>query len=104
MRAGGIAIVWSAFAAVLAVAGDVPKPTVGSQITDLRFKDIRYITRSLDDLGERRANVLVFTNTSCPIAQKYWPKLKRLEENYRSRGAVFAAVNSSEGDTVAEVA
>lgn len=104
MRAGGIVIVWSVFAAATALAADGSRPTIGSQVGDLRFKDIRYLTRSLHELGEGRATVLIFTNTSCPIAQKYWPKLKRLDEAYRDRGVVFAAVNSSEGDAVADIA
>ena len=68
-------------AAATLLAEDAP-PSIGSEIPDLKFKDIRYLTRSLKDFGEKKAIVLVFTNTTCPLAQKYWPKLKRL------RGAI----------------
>jgi len=80
------------------------RPAIGAEIADLRFKDIRYLPRSLKDFGNNRATVLVFTNASCPIAQKYWPKLRRLDEEYRDRGVQFAAVNVGVDDEIQDVA
>ena len=74
------------------LAEDLP-PSIGSEVPNLKFKDIRYLTRSLKDFGEKKAIVLVFTNTTCPLAQKYWPKLKRLDEQYRKEGVQFVSVN-----------
>ena len=48
--------------------------------------------------------VAVFTNTTCPIVQKYWPKLKRLNEQFESLGVQFVSMNSSDGDEIAEIA
>lgn len=81
-----------------------PRPAIGSQIDDLRFKDIRFVSRSLRDFGERKAYVFVMTNTTCPLAQKYWPKLKRLDEQFRDQGVQFVAVNVSPEDSIAEMA
>ena len=75
-------------------------PPIGSEIPDLKFKDIRYLPRSLKDFGEKKAFVLVFTNTTCPLAQKYWPKLKRLEEQYREEGVQFVSVNVGGDDEI----
>jgi thiol-disulfide isomerase/thioredoxin len=80
------------------------RPPIGSQVADLRFKDIRYLPRSLQDLGDNKATVLVFTNTTCPLVQKYWPKLRRLDENYRGQGVQFLAVNVGPDDEIAEMA
>lgn len=77
---------------------------LGSRLNDLRFKDIRYIPRSLRDLGEQRAYVFVFTNTSCPIVKRSWPKLKRLDAAYREQGVQFLAVNVGPEDEIAEIA
>ncbi len=52
----------------------------------LAFKDIRYLPRSLADLAGKKAYVIVCTSTTCPLVQKYLPKLKRLDEKYRGRG------------------
>lgn len=80
------------------------RPKIGSEIANLRFKDIRYLQRSLSDFGEPKATVLVFSNTTCPLVQKYWPKLQRLEEKYRDQGVQFASVNISVDDEVSEIA
>lgn len=80
------------------------RPAIGTEVPNLRFKDIRYLQRTLTDLGEPKLIVLVFTNTTCPLVQKYWPKLKRLDETYRSRGVQFVSVNVSDGDEISEIA
>src|SRR5687768_16535499 len=80
------------------------KPKIGSEIPNLRFKDIRYLQRSLSDFGEPKAVVLVFSNTTCPVVQKYWPKLQRLHAKYREQGVQFVSVNISGDDEIAEIA
>src|SRR5262245_51235310 len=87
----------------LAVA-DPPDVPIGTKIGDLRFKDIRYVTRSLADFGDKKAFVLVFVDSDCPLAQKYLPVLDRLERKYRDKGVQFVAVNSGPHDTVVATA
>lgn len=87
-----------------AASSDAAAPAIGETIADLRFKDIRYVPRSLADLGEARAYVFVFTNASCPIVQKSWPRLKRLEEEFRDKGVQFVSVNVGLDDEIPEVA
>src|SRR4029077_18381634 len=77
---------------------------IGSTIPNLRVKKIRFVARTFDDLGEQKAYVLVFTNTTCPVAQKYWPKLKRLEDELRPRGVQFVAVNAAADDSISQIA
>lgn len=93
-------------AAILLAASPVSAegPRIGDQISDLRFKDIRYLPRSLRDLGEHPAYVFVFTNTTCPIVQRSWPKLKRLDAEYRPRGVQIVSVNVGSEDGIPEVA
>jgi thiol-disulfide isomerase/thioredoxin len=100
-----------AFLAVLMVllicrctAAEEGLPPIGSEIPNLTFKDIRYLNRSLKDLGEKKAIVLVFTNTTCPLAQKYWPKLKRLDAEYREKGVQFVSINVGGDDEIQEIA
>src|SRR5438876_471962 len=80
------------------------KPTVASKVADLQFKDIHYLTRSLSDLGSPKAIVLIFTNTSCPLVQRYLPELTRLDKDYRPRGVQFVAVDSAPEDSIREIA
>src|SRR5690606_6711950 len=85
-------------------AKDADRPKIGDELPNLRFKDIRYLQRSLSELGENKLTVLVFTNTTCPLVQKYWPKLKRLDEKYRGQGVQFVSINVSDGDEISEIA
>jgi peroxiredoxin len=81
-----------------------PALTIGEKSPLLRFKDIRYVMRSLDDFGEKSAIVFVFANTTCPVVQRYWPKLNRLDAEFRDRRVQFVAVNVANDDSVAEMA
>ena len=108
MRPWPLILAWCV-AAVLncpdqASAVDAGRPAIGTTVKELRFKDIRYLPRTLHEFGEQRAFVIVLTNTSCPLVQKYWPKLKRLDEEFRSQQVQFLAVNASAGDEIGDVA
>jgi hypothetical protein len=98
-------IVGLLLASVVLLQAAEPKPSaIGDAIPELYFKDIRYLPRTLKDLGERQAYVLVFTNTTCPVAQRYWPKLKQLDSEYRPKGAQFVAVNVGSDDSISQMA
>src|SRR5262249_45275714 len=87
----------------IASAGE-PDVKIGTTIDDLRFKDIRYLSRSIRDFGDKKAFVFVFVETGCPIAEKYLPVLHKLERTYRDQGVQFVAVNSGPNDTVVATA
>jgi thiol-disulfide isomerase/thioredoxin len=84
-----------------AAAGRADEPAkVGDRAGKLRFTDIRSLPRTLDDFAAKKAFVLAFTNTSCPIVQRYLPVLQSLEKEYRGKGVQFIAVNSASEDTL----
>jgi thiol-disulfide isomerase/thioredoxin len=80
------------------------RPKIGATVGKLKFTDTRSLPRSLDDFGKKKAVVLVFTNTSCPVAQRYLPTLNSLEKEYRGRDVQFLNLNAAEEDTVIAVA
>jgi thiol-disulfide isomerase/thioredoxin len=80
------------------------EPAIGDVVPDLEFKDIRYLTRSLAELGAQKAYVVVFVNTSCPLARRYLPELVRSEKRYRDRGVRFLALNASADDSITDIA
>lgn len=94
------------FSAVAVVADEPARRAVqvGDTVSKLAFKDIRYLPRSLDDFKGKKAFVLVFTNTTCPLVQRYWPALNRLEREYRDRGVQFLSVNVGPDDSILAVA
>jgi thiol-disulfide isomerase/thioredoxin len=85
------------------LAADRPL-AIGARAGNLTFKDMRYLPRSLADFPKARAIVLVFTNTTCPVVQRYLPVLRVLEKEYRSKGVQFVAINEGENDSILAVA
>ncbi len=77
---------------------------IGSTLGKLKFTDIHYLPRTLDDFGPRKAFVLVFTNTSCPLARRYLPVLQKLAQEHRTREVQFLAVNAAEEDSIVALA
>src|SRR5580692_9276380 len=77
---------------------------IGDRIGRLKFTDIRSLPRTLDDFGKKKALVLVFINTSCPVAQRYLPTLQALERDYRANEVQFVALNAAEEDTIIAMA
>jgi thiol-disulfide isomerase/thioredoxin len=93
-------------AVLLGAAGQVAAADlkIGAEIANLTFKDIRYLTRSLDDFPKTKAFVLVFTSTTCPLVQRYLPTLQKLENELRNKGVQFLAVNASPEDSIVVMA
>jgi hypothetical protein len=85
-------------------------PLIGDKVGPMTFTDIRFLPRSLSDLSSKqdrvpeRAFVMVFTNTTCPLVQRYLPRLKALDEEFRDQGVQFVAVNVGPEDSVFDMA
>lgn len=73
---------------------------VGDRVGKLGFTDIRSLPRTLGDFGAKKAFVLVFTNASCPLVERYLPTLNALEKEYRAKEVQFVAVNAAEEDSI----
>src|SRR5437660_3028160 len=77
---------------------------IGDQIANLNFKDIHYLPRSLDDFQKKKAIVLVFTTTTCPLAQRYLPTLRQLDRDYRGKAVQCVAINVGAADSILAIA
>ena len=80
------------------------KVEIGATVDKFEFHDIRYVTRTLKDLGDAKAYVLVFSSTTCPVAQRYIPKVNELSRAYADKGVKFALVNASSDDSIQQMA
>ena len=78
------------------------KVPIGAQAGKFTFKDIRYLPRTLDDFGQPKAFVMVFTTTGCPLVQRYLPRLKELATQYQD--VQFIAVDVGADDSIKEIA
>ncbi|HEX4592221.1 MAG TPA: redoxin domain-containing protein [Gemmataceae bacterium] len=81
-----------------------PVVTIGSRVPNLTFKDIRYLSRSLDDFPRAKAFALVFVDAGCPLAERYLPTLEKIESDYRDKGVVLLAVDGGPADSIPAVA
>ena len=50
-----------------------------------------------------KVRVFVFVRTDCPISNRYAPELKRLNEEFAARGAVFSVVYADPRETSADI-
>ncbi len=88
----------------VAAETDAQHVPIGRQVEALTFKDIRFLPRSLNDFGEKKAFVIVAVNTTCPMVKRYVPTLKRLEEKYRDQHVQFLLLNVGAGDSLLDMA
>ena len=59
---------------------------------------------SLDDCKDKKAVVVLFVGTQCPVNNAYMPKLVEMEKDYRDKGVQFVAINANEHDSAAAIA
>src|SRR6185436_7068352 len=86
------------------VEGREKKVPIGAQPEKFKFKDIRYSPRTLDDFGQPKAFVMVFTTTGCPLVKRYLPRLKELSKQYNDKNVQFIAVDVGPDDSIKEIA
>lgn len=87
--------------------GQSPEPVkvpIGTKIDAFEFKDIRYLPRSLRDFPDKKAFVIVFTATGCPLVSRYMPALKRLDEEFGPQGVQVLALNVGADDSIRDIA
>jgi peroxiredoxin len=78
---------------------------VGKSMQDFTLKSVSTgnPVRMIGFAGKKAA-VLVFTGTACPVSDAYFPRLEELSKAYESKGVVFLAINSNAHESVEEVA
>ena len=76
---------------------------IGDVVDSLQFKDRLFLPRELSDFDRAKVIVIVASNTTCPIVQKYWPKLVRLHEEFSPKDVQFLALNTQHGDSIVDI-
>ncbi len=91
-------------AASLAGAAESSASPLGKKIDEFALKDTSGKEWTLAGLADRKALVVVFVGTECPVNNLYAPRLAELAKEYAAKGVQFLAVNSNTQDTPARVA
>lgn len=73
-------------------------------IAGFALKDTAGKVVSLADFAERKAVVVVFLGTECPLNNAFLPRLAELHRTYSAQGVAFLGINSNSQDTVEEIA
>lgn len=80
---------------------------VGRPVADFTLKDAtseaEHFVRLYSFRG-KKAIVLVFLGTDCPVGNLYAPRLAELNSAYKDKGVVFLGINSNARETEAEIA
>jgi len=101
---GVFTILTAAALGLFAVAGVKPSPTeAGAAVPGFSLKDIHRRPRSLEGFKGKKAFVVVFVDTECPVASLYYPTLIDLHREYADKGVQFLAINSSSQDSFIKV-
>lgn len=99
----GFMLAW-ACCVVMSAGAQTAEVPIGTKIDNLKFKDIRYLERSLDNFGAPKAYVLVFIKNDCPLAQRYLPKAAAMDKEFAAEGVQFILVNTGSGDSIMDMA
>jgi peroxiredoxin/mono/diheme cytochrome c family protein len=85
---------------------DTPKPagSVGKTVANFTLKDTANQEWSLADCKDKKAVVVVFIGTECPVNNAYMARLVELHKSYAEKGVTFVGINANTQDTVTRVA
>jgi peroxiredoxin len=77
---------------------------VGQPVADFTLKDTSGKPVRLYGFAGKKAAVLIFIGTDCPVGNLYMPRLVELNRTYKDKGVVFVAINSNANETAEKVA
>jgi peroxiredoxin len=88
----------------LAFAPPVHADSLGKEAPSFALPDTEGKKVSLDDFRDKKAVVVLFLGTQCPINNAYMPRLAELNEEYAGKGVQFLALNSNQHDDAKAIA
>ncbi|HEX6985167.1 MAG TPA: redoxin domain-containing protein, partial [Planctomycetaceae bacterium] len=96
----------SSFAALLVGVSAVSAPAPAAEpVGDFTLRDSSGVERSLSRLAEgKRAVVLAFVGTECPLARLYAPRLADLARTYEGQGVAVVGIDPNHQDDLTEIA
>jgi thiol-disulfide isomerase/thioredoxin len=93
-------VVFALFGAA-ACSGGSRALAIGSAAPDFSLPGVDGKTHSLAEYASSRVLAVVFTCNHCPSSQLYEDRLRKMDEDYRTRGVKLVAINSDRADAIA---
>jgi peroxiredoxin len=85
------------------VAQDIAPPAIGARVADLTLPGVDGQQHALSSYKDKKAIVVVFVGTECPIANLYLPTLVEMHKKYSAKGVQFLLIYSNAQDSFADV-
>jgi peroxiredoxin/mono/diheme cytochrome c family protein len=85
-------------------SADKATTNLGKKAADFSLKDTNGNVVSLASFKDKKAVVVVFVGTECPINNAFMPRLAELHKAYAGQGVQFLAINANRQDTAERVA
>jgi peroxiredoxin len=73
---------------------------IGESAPDFRLPGVDGRTYTLADFNAARVLVVIFTCNHCPTAQAYEPRIKKMVDEFRDKGAAFVAISPNDPNAV----
>ncbi|MCI0463100.1 MAG: redoxin domain-containing protein [Gemmataceae bacterium] len=90
--------------ALLTLRADGPGQSVGKTIASFTLKDTTGRPVALADFKDRKAVVVIFLGTQCPINNQFAPHLAGLHKEFSPKGVQFLGLNSNHQDSSKTIA
>jgi peroxiredoxin len=98
-----LAIAVLAIAALGAAAAAAPI-AVGDKLTPFTLKDATGKDLNLGSLAGKKAVVLAFIATQCPVSNAYNERMTTFAREYEAKGVAFVGINANKQESATEVA
>ena len=96
-----------AFIFIIVLSMDASADTVkmDKEVPNFTLKDATDKAHSLKDLShEKKATVVMFISTQCPVSNDYNERIVALYDDYKDQGVQFIGINSNKNESVEEIA
>lgn len=77
---------------------------IGRQIGDFKLQDYLGTAHQFADWKDKKAVVVAFLGTECPLCLQYGPRLAELAKEYEPQGVAFVGIDSNQQDSLQEIA
>lgn len=86
-----------------APAAPKPEASIGAKVDGFKLKDTTGKQRTLAEFSGKKAVVIVFMGTSCPISNAYSEPLTKMAAAYAEKGVQVLGVNANPGEDMPSI-
>lgn len=92
------------FTLIFGTFADADTVKMDKEVPNFMLKDVMDKAHSLKDLShEKKATVVIFISTECPVSNDYNERVVALYNDYKDQGVQFIGINSNRNESVEEI-